>query len=265
MLTSDEPALTLYHSATSVCSAKVRLVLCELGLGWKSVTLDLTRGEQFDPDYLRLNPQAVVPTLIESGRAVIESNTIMRHLVDRYGKRSPELYSPRCDAWLQRSLPLHDAINTFTQLIVNRPRLLTLPAADLEARYARIPDPARAEKLRNLVVRGFEADEVATATRCLQDTIAEIENAAKNAPWLAGDTFTLADMAILPFVNRHEMLGMSALWEVGSSTARWFEAAKGRPCYEDAIASFVSEATSKIFAAAVRASRAQIDNILVAD
>jgi len=65
------------HSATSVCSQKVRLVFAELDLGFESVVLNLQRGDQFEPGYLALNPETVVPTLVEGGRVTTQSNTIM--------------------------------------------------------------------------------------------------------------------------------------------------------------------------------------------
>ena len=72
--------LTLYHGRTSVCSIKARLALAEKGLEFESRLMTL-RGDQFDPDYMRLNPNAVVPTLVHDGRVIIESTVIM-HYVD---------------------------------------------------------------------------------------------------------------------------------------------------------------------------------------
>ena len=60
--------LTLYHGRTSVCSVKVRLALAKKGVAFDSRLLTLS-GDQFDPDYMKLNPNAVVPTL--SGQAWI--------------------------------------------------------------------------------------------------------------------------------------------------------------------------------------------------
>jgi glutathione S-transferase len=59
--------LTLYHGRTSVCSAKARLALVEKGVDWESQLLTL-RGYQFDPAYLKLNPNAVVPTICVGSR-----------------------------------------------------------------------------------------------------------------------------------------------------------------------------------------------------
>jgi hypothetical protein len=62
--TKDSSMLELYHHGSSVCAAKVRLTLAEKGLDRKSHYVDILKGEQFDPAYMRLNPKAVVSTLI---------------------------------------------------------------------------------------------------------------------------------------------------------------------------------------------------------
>jgi glutathione S-transferase len=47
--------ITLYDLGNSVCCQKVRVTLCEKGLDWESVNVDLFRAEQYDPKYLKLN------------------------------------------------------------------------------------------------------------------------------------------------------------------------------------------------------------------
>src|SRR5512132_1741931 len=64
--------LELYHNDTSACAQKVRVTLAEKGLEWKSIHLDLRKGDQQQPEYLKLNPRGVVPTLVDNGRAVRE-------------------------------------------------------------------------------------------------------------------------------------------------------------------------------------------------
>ncbi len=68
--------LELYHNHISVCAQKVRLVLAEKGLSWKGHHFDLRRGEHLNPDYLKLNPKGVVPTLIHDGTVLVESMAI---------------------------------------------------------------------------------------------------------------------------------------------------------------------------------------------
>ncbi len=76
--------LKLYHGATSTCSKRVRICLAEKGLDWESVHIDLSRRENLDPEYLRLNPNGVVPTLIHDGRVLYESNFIIEYLDEEF-------------------------------------------------------------------------------------------------------------------------------------------------------------------------------------
>ncbi len=83
--------LYLYHAPPSVCAMKVRLVLNEKGLPWDGKILDLRRGDQFDPEYRKLNPNSVVPTLVHDGRVVVESTVIIEYLDEAFP--SPALMS----------------------------------------------------------------------------------------------------------------------------------------------------------------------------
>ena len=69
--------ITLYHHGSSVCAAKVRLVLAEKSVPWDGIYVDILRGDQFDPGYVKLNPKAVVPTLLHDGKVIVEFD---RHL-----------------------------------------------------------------------------------------------------------------------------------------------------------------------------------------
>ena len=72
--------LELYHNHTSVCAAKVRMALEEKGLAWTGRQVDIFNGEQHKPDYLRLNPLGVVPTLVRDGSVFIESTIINEYI-----------------------------------------------------------------------------------------------------------------------------------------------------------------------------------------
>ena len=65
--------IELYHNDMSVCAAKVRSVLAEKRLEWKGIHMDLRAGDTQKAEYLKLNPNAGVPTLVHDGRVIIES------------------------------------------------------------------------------------------------------------------------------------------------------------------------------------------------
>ena len=76
--------LTLYDFGNSVCCQKVRITLVEKGLTWEARKVDLFKTEQYDPEYLKLNPKGVVPTLVHDGTPVIESTLICEYLDDTF-------------------------------------------------------------------------------------------------------------------------------------------------------------------------------------
>src|SRR6516165_5512819 len=75
--------LELYHSINSVCAQKIRIALLEKGLQAKEHLMTL-RGDQFDPAYMKLNPNAVVPTLVHDGQVITESSIILYYLDDAF-------------------------------------------------------------------------------------------------------------------------------------------------------------------------------------
>src|SRR6266567_4782712 len=71
---------TLYNAPQSTCSQRVRFVLNAKGLPFEEVKLDLLAGDQLKPDYLKLNPNGVVPTLDHDGNVVIDSSVIIEYV-----------------------------------------------------------------------------------------------------------------------------------------------------------------------------------------
>src|SRR3990172_1963630 len=70
----------LYNAPQSTCSQRVRFVLNAKSLAFSEVKLNLLEGDQLKPDYLKLNPNGVVPTLDHDGNIVIDSSVIVEYL-----------------------------------------------------------------------------------------------------------------------------------------------------------------------------------------
>ncbi len=86
-------AFTLYNAPQSTCSQRVRFVLNAKGLAFEEKKLDLLEGDQLKPDYLALNPNGVVPTLVHDGEVVIDSTVIIEYL-DEVAPQG-ETFTPR--------------------------------------------------------------------------------------------------------------------------------------------------------------------------
>jgi len=76
--------MQLYGYFRSGNTRKVRLCLAELGVHHELVVVDLAAGEQRSPDYLRVNPNGVVPTLVDGELVLWESSAILLYLADKY-------------------------------------------------------------------------------------------------------------------------------------------------------------------------------------
>ena len=72
-----------WSSITASIRSAIRIALHEKGLTAKDHIMTL-RGDQFDPAYMKLNPSAVVPTLIHDGTPIIESSLILYYIDDAF-------------------------------------------------------------------------------------------------------------------------------------------------------------------------------------
>jgi len=75
----------LYDVELSGNSYRVRLLLSLLGVKHELVTVDLMKGEQREPWFLKLNPRGQVPTLDDHGTVVWDSMAILAYLARKYG------------------------------------------------------------------------------------------------------------------------------------------------------------------------------------
>jgi glutathione S-transferase len=209
-----------------------------------------------------------VPTLVHDGGIVIESTLIIEYLDEAFP--APPLMPPdphrRAFArlWMKKIDDyLHAACSTVTFATANRKALLRLPRAELEARFQRMPDPAYRERQRLAIAHGLEAPHVAAAVRQYDRYIGEMEGALRDVPYLAGTTYSLADAAATPYVNRAEMIGMDVLWtDHRPRVAAWLARVRERPSFEAAVTRWVSDADRDRFDVPRAETAAKIHEIL---
>ena len=103
--------IKLYDSKVSPYARKVRLLAAELEIPIEKISLDFQKGDPQKPEYLALNPNGVVPTLVDDGFVLWESNVIVRYLATKYstGTLCPIDLQRRADAerwmdWQQTTL-----------------------------------------------------------------------------------------------------------------------------------------------------------------
>jgi len=99
--TLGEVSVQLYTYYRSQASFRVRIALNLKGLKRDDVFLHLERGDQFAPQYRAVNPQMVVPTLIDGGARLFQSLAILEYLEEKYPE--PPLLPPdiAARAWVR--------------------------------------------------------------------------------------------------------------------------------------------------------------------
>lgn len=229
-------ALELHHNDMSVCSQRVRLVLAEKGLKPREHHLNLRRGDQLAPAYLKLNPNGVVPTLVVDGRPVIESTLIAEYLDEAHPvpPLRPDNLVERAVMRRWASIPdqgLHAACGTLSSAIAFRHQYLALSKEELERNIAETPDPARRERKRLTIEQGMAAPIAAGAVRFYDRLLAGIEARLAGRDWLSGGSYSLAEVGLAPYILRLEHLRQAWMWDRLPRLAAWSERIQARPNY----------------------------------
>jgi len=140
----------------------VRLVLREKQLRPVEHHLNLRAGDATRPEYLKLNPNGVIPTLIDQGAPIIESTVICEYLEDTYPdsplRPNNTVERARMRTWtLLPDSGLHQACGISTFAIAFRHQLLVLPNEEIERQLAEKPSAQVRENLRQTIALGIEA------------------------------------------------------------------------------------------------------------
>jgi glutathione S-transferase len=203
--------ITIWGRANSVNVQKVLWCLRELDLAYQRIDAGMAFGRNREPDYLAMNPNARVPTLVDGDFVLWESNSVMRYLVLAYREGSP-IYpqAPKrraaVDRWLDWTLS--------TMQPVDRPVFWALVRTPVEQR-----DMAAIQK---------DVDAEAAVWR-----IAEAQLATRR--FIEGDDFTLADIAIGAYARR--WLGVEGVSKPKlPHLERWFAQFASRPGFQQFIA-----------------------------
>ncbi len=258
--------LILYEHSSSVCVIKVRLTLLEKSIDYEGRFVDLRGGGQFDPDYLKIHPGAVVPALVHDGNAILESSVIQYYLEDVFPDPAMMPADPLARyrvRWLMKLIddPIHPAVGVLTHAISFRKDYRTPQA--IEDRMAKIPDPRRRDRQRSVYTEGLESPYVIDALRDFQRMVAEMDKTLADGPWLGGRLYSLADAAATPYANRLDMLGILDAFLVGRPRVRnWFDRIRARESFDRAVTRWYSADDADRFAPFAADSAERVTRIL---
>jgi glutathione S-transferase len=229
----------LYHAAHSTCSQKVRMVLHEKALHFDEVRVDLAKKDQLKPDYLAINPNGVVPTLVDDGVPIIESSVICEYLEEKYPENpllpSDIVARAHTRAWMHYIEEV--AVGAIRVPSFNRAFLYRFEKLDQKQFESEEinPRPVRRELFQRMgSPKGFGKQEIDRSLEQLGETCRRMDAAiSKHGPWLMGGQFTLADVLVMPSIDRMADLGLSHVWEGKyPRVGEWYERLKARPAFQ---------------------------------
>jgi glutathione S-transferase len=207
----NQGQLRIWGRANSVNVQKVLWCLSELDLSYERINAGMAFGRNRDPDYLAMNPNGRVPTLVDGDFVLWESNSIMRYLVLAYGADSP-LYpqAPKLRAGIDRWLDW---------------TLSTVQPVDRPVFWALVRTPV---EQRDMVAIQKDVDAEAVQWR-----IADAQLASRR--FIEGDDFTLADIAIGAYARR--WFGVEGVTKPHlPHLERWFAHFASRPGFQQFVA-----------------------------
>jgi len=186
-------------------------MLEETGLDYTVIPIDIGAGDQFDPDFLKISPNNKMPAMVDrdgpggAPYAMFESGAMLIYLAEKCGRFMPQETRARFDVikWLMFQMghigPMLGQAHHFRA-------------------YAPEPIPYAIERYTNEAARLYKVLDVRLG----------------EATYLAGDDYSIADMAVFPWLRSHERQGQDLA--DFPNVERWFETIAARPAVERGVA-----------------------------
>jgi GST-like protein len=178
---------------------KVALFLEEAELPYEPMPVDTRRGQQFDPAYVAVNPNAKVPAIVDGNTTVFDSNAILLYLAEKTGRFLPDpALRGELLSWL---MFVATGIGPYSGQAVHFKHFAPEPVPYALNRYLY-------EAKRHYGI--------------LDQRLAEHR-------YLVGDTYTIVDMAAWGWCRMVPFILGDGAWEGFPNLKRWFDAISARP------------------------------------
>ena len=162
-------------SADTPNGKKISIMLEEIGYQYKLTKIDISNGEQFKPDFVKLSPFSKIPIIVDHDKneTIFESGAILIYLGEKSGKFYDDKDRVKINQWLMAQMgyigPMIGQHHQFHHY-----------------------NPGKSE---------FGEERYFKITKRIYQ---ELDNRLKESKFLAGEKYTIADIATWPWIARHE-------------------------------------------------------------
>jgi len=201
------------YALTSPNVQKIYIMLEETKLPYKEHFIDVLKGEQYSPDFIKINPNSKIPTIVDhegpGGKpyTVFESGAILLYLAEKTGKFLPQDPAKKYEVLQWLMFQLTNIGPMFGQFV----HFKLFPPKDKDNTYPM-------SRYQTEVKRLYEV----------------MEKRLAHSAYLGGADYSIADIATFPWTRNHDMQGVK--WEDNPNLARWFKSIDERPAVKAALA-----------------------------
>lgn len=218
------------------------MVIAEQGLDVTRHVIDITRNANFDPDYMRINPKGVVPTIVDDGAAVCNGPVIAEYL-DGKGSATLVHHSGPGKEWAEALSELPVMLFSYSVWVLGKKGERSADIlADKVVRageYAeRYPELAELYLRKQAFFEAFRArvydgDHVAAEERRCAELLERMGAQVAGGGWLAGDELSFADCGAASVLYRLIDLGKMDGWSRDPSHGLhgYYERLQARPSF----------------------------------
>jgi glutathione S-transferase len=227
----------LYNAPQSTCSQRVRYAMHVKGLAFEEHKLDLFSGDQLRPEYVAINPNAVVPALLDDGHAVLDSAVILEYIEDIAPAPALRPTAPVEVARMRAMMRFIDevptpAIRTPSYNLAFLPHYQAMSDAEFQALCE--AKPLRREFLMRMGKTGFSKADMDEALgrlrRGIERMVMWLEQSG--GPWLMGEALSLADIAVMPVIVRMDDINLGHLWDDAPQIGAWLDRIRATPAFK---------------------------------
>jgi GST-like protein len=188
------------YTWTTPNGRKISIMLEEIGLPYTAIAVDINKGEQLSPEFLKVSPNNKIPAIVdrETGIAMMESGAILLYLAEKSGQLMPKS-SPGKWAVLQWLMMQMGSVGPMLGQTHHFHHFHKGKSDYAEQRY--LAETAR--------IYGV------------------LDRRLSEAQYLGGNDYTIADIATWPWIARYEWQGID--WQKFPSLKRWYCAIAERP------------------------------------
>jgi glutathione S-transferase/GST-like protein len=229
--------LEVYTWEPNANSGKPLLTLKEKGVPFEFHYINMGERQQHSPEYLKINPNGTVPTVIHDGFAMFESTPMMEYVDQAFeGPRlTPE--DPPLQwrmRWWMRYVDEYLNPSLAMQAGTAAGGRMQLSDQEKEEAVARIPLPERQRAWRLILSQGTSQADLEESRRRVAVAIARFEAALLERPYLAGPAYSLADINAMTTLHSWPLMRPEINPDDTPGLWAWFRRCHDRPAIREA-------------------------------